>query len=146
VESLERYHQTRAVIEDFSSRTLAAIASAVGRLYYVSSLRDSGSGRYVHEGLASRYSQGAVQEGLTHCHEELFAKILETPLKEQKQDLDKCFRAAGEECWKIAEDWRENLQFRSLCPEGAPEYLHDLFCSNMSALLAIFASQTNKPN
>jgi hypothetical protein len=146
VESLERFHQTRAVIEDFSSRTLAAISSAVGRLYYVSSLRDSASGRYVHEGLAGRYSQGAVQEGLTHCHEELFAKILETPLKEQKQDLDKCFRAAGEGCRKIAEDWRENLHLRSLCPEGAPEYLHDLFCSNMSALLAIFASQTNKPN
>jgi hypothetical protein len=144
VESLERYHQTRTVIEDFSSRTLAAIASAVGRLYYVSSLRDSGSGRYVHDGLGSRYSQGAVQEGLTQCHEELFAKILETPLKEQKQDLDKCFSAAGEEAWKVAEDWRENLQFRSLCPEGAPEYLHDLFCSNMNALLAIFAS--NKPN
>jgi hypothetical protein len=144
MESSERFHQTRVVIEDFSSRTLAAIASAVGRLYYVSSLRDSGSGRYVHEGLGSRYSQGAVQEGLTQCHEELFAKILETPLKEQKQDLDKCFRAAGEEAWKVAEDWRENLQFRSLCPEGAPEYLHDLFCSNMNALLAIFAS--NKPN
>lgn len=144
MESLERYHQTRAVIEDFSYRTLAAIASAVGRLCYVSSLRDSISGRYVHEGLVSRYSPGAVQEGLTHCHEELFAKILETPLKEQKQDLDRCFRAAGEESWRIAEDWRENLHSRSLCPEGAPEYLHDLFCSNMTALLAIFAS--NKPN
>jgi hypothetical protein len=144
VESLGRFHQSRAVVEDFSSRTLAAISSALGRLYYVSSSRDSRSGRYVHDGLASLYSQGAIQEGLIHCHQELFAKILETPLNEQGLDLNKCLRSSGDGYWETMEDWRENLQFRNLCPEEAPEYLHDLFCSNMSALLAILAS--NKPN
>src|SRR5580704_18356068 len=76
VESLERFQQSRAVIEDFSSQTLAAISSDFGRLYYISSLKDSGSGRYEHEGLNSIYSDNAVQAALSHCHEELFSRIL----------------------------------------------------------------------
>lgn len=41
MESLERFQQSRAVIEDFSSTTLAAIPSDLGRLWYISSLRHS---------------------------------------------------------------------------------------------------------
>lgn len=139
-DSLERFHQSRTVIEDFSSRTLAAISTCFGRLYYVNSLRDSGTGRYVHEGLSSLYSQGAVQEGLAQCHEELFARILETPLKDQELDLKKCLRTAGDSYRELAEEWRENRELRNLCPDGIPEYLHELFCSNMSALLSIVLS------
>ena len=42
MESSERFLQSRSVIEDFTSRTLAAIPSDFGRLYYVSSFEDSG--------------------------------------------------------------------------------------------------------
>jgi hypothetical protein len=141
VSSLERFHQSRAVIEDFSSQTLKAISSVFGRLYYVSSLKDSSQGNYVHEGLTALYSEGAVQEGLTQCHEELFAKMLETPLSEQAEDLHCCLRSAGEGYWALLEEWRESREFKELCPEGMPEYLHDLFCSNLDALLATFASK-----
>ena len=61
MESLERFQESRAVIEDFSSRTLAAIATDFARLHYVSSLKDSGSGRYEHEGLTSLYPENSVQ-------------------------------------------------------------------------------------
>ena len=144
MESLERFQQSRAVIEDFSSRTLAAISSDFGRLYYVSSLKDSNSGRYEHDGLMSLYPENAVQAALSHCHEELFSRILETPLRDQGRDLRSCLGAAGEEFWDVVESWRESRYFREMCPEGIPNYLHDLFCSNMCALLAIFSS--SKPN
>ena len=95
MESLERFQQSRAVIEDFSSQTLAAISSDFGRLYYVSSLKDSDSGRYEHDGLNSLYSENAVQAALSHCHEELFSRILETPLREQERDLRACLGLGG---------------------------------------------------
>ena len=144
MESLERFQQSRAVIEDFSSQTLAAISSDFGRLYYVSSLKDSNSGRYEHDGLMSLYPENAVQAGLSHCHEELFSRILETPLTEQERDLRDCLGSAGDKYWDVVENWRETRHFREMCPEGLPDYLQDLFCSNMGALLAIFSS--NKPN
>jgi hypothetical protein len=144
VESLERFQQSRAVVEDFSSHTLAAISSVFGRLYYVSSLKDANSGRYEHDGLTSLYPRNAVQAALSHCHEELFSRILETPLKDQECDLRACLGSTGDRYWDVVESWRENRDFRDMCPEGLPNYLHDLFCSNMGALLAMFSS--NRPN
>jgi hypothetical protein len=144
MESLERFQQSRAVVEDFSSRTLAAISSDFGRLHYISSLKDSSSGRYEHDGLTSLYPENAVQAALSHCHEELFSRILETPLKEQEGDLRACFDTAGDKFWDAVESWQENTGFRGMCPEGMPDYLDDLFCSNMKALIAIFSSK--KPN
>ena len=144
MESLERFQQSRAVVEDFSSQTLAAISTDFGRLYYVSSLKDSDSGRYQHDGLMSLYPENAVQTGLSHCHEELFSRILETPLKEQERDLRACLVSAGDKYWDVVETWRESRFFQEMCPEGLPDYLNDLFCSNMGALLAIFSSK--KPN
>ena len=144
MESLERFQQSRAVIEDFSSQTLAAISSDFGRLYYVSSLKDSDSGRYEHDGLTSLYPENAVQAALSHCHEELFSRILETPLREQERDLRACLGSAGDQFWDVVESWRESRYFQNMCPEGLPDYLHDLFNSNMGALLAIFtSSRTN---
>jgi hypothetical protein len=144
VESLERFQQSRAVIEDFSSHTLAAIPTDFGRLYYVSSLKNADSGRYEHDGLKSLYPENAVQAGLSHCHEELFSRILETPLREQERDLHACLSSSGDKYRDVVESWRETRYFKEMCPEGLPDYLHDLFCSNMGTLLAIFSS--NQPN
>ena len=89
----------------------------------------------------SLYSESAVQAGLSHCHEELFSRILETPLKDQERDLSACLSSAGEKYWDVVESWRESRYFQEMCPEGLPDYLQDLFCSNMGALLAIFSSR-----
>ncbi len=141
MESLEGFQRNRAVIEDFSVRTLAAIPSDFGRLYYTSSLKDSDTGQYEHAGLAALYPQTAVDAGLSHCHEELFTRILEVPLKEQEKDLAAFLGSAGEQYWDAVERWHEDRTFQAMCPEGLPEYLQDLFRSNMKALLAVIASR-----
>jgi hypothetical protein len=144
VEPLGQFRESRTVIEDFSSRTLAAISADFGRLYYVSSLKDAASGRYQHQGLSSIYPEDAVQTGLAHCHDELFSRILETPLQQQERDLHACLASAGDKYWEVVENWQENQSFGEMCPEGLPSYLRELFHSNMSALLAIFSAK--KPN
>jgi hypothetical protein len=140
VESLARFQQSRAVIEDFSSTTLAAIPSDFGRLCYIGSLRRLGTGRYEHEGLLSLYSEDSVQEAISNCHEEMFSRILETPLREQAHDLRRCMAAAGHTVEDLIRTCRTDPSFRTMCPDGLPDYLHELFCSNMGALLAIIAS------
>jgi hypothetical protein len=141
VGSFERFQQSQRVIEDFTSRTLAAIPSDFGRLYYVSSLKDAGTGRYQHDGLVELYSEDSVQEALGQCHEELFSRILETPLPEQERDLRKCLDTNGDRFGTTVDAWRKDKSFQMMCPEGMPAYLKDLFCSNLSALLAIFSYQ-----
>ena len=140
METLLHFQQSRLVIEDFTSRTLAVISSDFGRLHYVSSLLDVDSRQYLHNGLSDLFPEGAVQEGLTHCHHELFSRMLETPLPELERDLRKCLQSAGEQFWEVVESWRESQIFREMCPQGLPGYLSDLFSSNMTALLAILSA------
>lgn len=140
MEPLEHFQESRAVIEDFSLRTLAAISTDFARLYYVSSLKDARTGRYEHEGLTSLYPENSVQSALAHCHEELFSRILETPLQKQEGDLRACLNTAGNQFWEVVDGWRESQSFEGMCPHGVPEYLHDMFRSNLNALLAIFCA------
>ena len=141
MESFDGFHRSRCVFEDFTSRTLAVIPSDFGRLYYVSSLKDSLTGRYQHDGLMDVYSEDSVQEALGQCHEELFSRILETPLPEQERDLRKCLDVRDGRLGTLVDAWRKDKSFEIMCPEGMPSYLKDLFCSNLAALLAIFSSQ-----
>ena len=140
MEDLARFQQSRAVIEDFSSTTLAAIPSDFGRLCYISSLRHSTTGRYEHDGLLMLYSEDSVQEALSNCHEEMFSRILETPLREQAHDLRRCVAASGGSIEDLLRSCRTDRSFRAMCPDGLPDYLHELFCSNMGALMAIITS------
>jgi len=141
MQSPERYQSNRRVIEDFTSRTLAAIPSDFGRLLYVGSLRDAVSDRYIHEGLEAVYPEGAVQEALAFCHGELFARILEMPLERQEWDLRACFAAMERDFWEIVTHWRESEFYRLLIPSGVPGYLRDLFASDVRALLDLLAEE-----
>jgi hypothetical protein len=140
VDSFDHFQQNRSVVEDFTSRTLAVIASDFARLYYVNSLKDQDTGEYKHDGLSNLYSESSVQAALEQCHGELFSRILETPLQDQAADLRKCLETAGDDFWAIVENWRETRDYRSMCPRGLPEYLNELFCSNMGVVLEIFSS------
>lgn len=137
MDCIDSFHQNRAVIEDFTTRTLAVIPSEFARLYYVCSLKNPATGRYEHDGLREIYPENSVQAALAHCHMELFSKILETPLRDQERDVRKSLDTAGDELWSIVEAWRASRPFCAMCPEGLPAYLSDLFNSNMDALLAI---------
>jgi len=141
MESLERFHQYERIIDDFTSKTLLAIPSDFGRLVHIATLRDLISGQYRHEGLEALYSAPAVHEALLYCHEEIFQKILETPLERQEILLRGWFAGLEGESPEIAARWLELEVYRMLVPLGTPEYLRDLFFSNFHLLLALASIQ-----
>jgi len=130
------------VIEDFAMKTLSVIDSDFGRLLYLSSLKDPKTGRYEHAGLEKIYGEVSVQCALEQCHAEMFTRILETPLEEQETDLQRCLSATGTVRIAPMESWGGSSFLESLCPGGMPNYLNDLFRSNLNALVT---SSSNKP-
>lgn len=129
--------QNRHIIHDFALTTLAAIPNDFGRLTYIASLRDLSTGRYEHAGLAALYPVDAIQQALKQCHEEVFQRILETPLVLQEDDLKSCLDGMEGPLRSTATHWRQMEAYRILMPEDSPEYLKELFCSNLRALLEI---------
>lgn len=129
--------QNRQIIHDFAINTLASIPNDFGRLTYVTSLRDLSTGRYEHAGLAALYPTEAIQQALKQCHEEIFARILETPLALQEADLRNCLQGMQGPLPDTVSHWRQMEAYRVLMPEDSPDYLKELFCSNLRALLAI---------
>jgi hypothetical protein len=141
VETLERYQQSRRVIEDFSSRTLASISTEFGKLLYLASLRDLASGRYLHEGLSATYPEAAVQQGLHLCHEEMFLRVLELPLEQQEGDLRLCISGLEGEFWGKVSRWRQTEFHRLLVPTDMPSYLRELFHANVGTLLQVLLEE-----
>ena len=129
--------QNRHIIHDFAVTTLSAIPNDFGRLTYIASLRDLSTGRYEHAGLAALYPEEAIQQALKQCHEEIFQRILETPLALQEGDLKNCLAGMEGTLPATVSHWRQMEAYRILMPEDSPDYLKELFCSNLRALLAI---------
>jgi len=139
--TLTQLQQNRRIIQDFTLTTLANIPGLFARLVYVASLRDLSSGRYEHAGLAALYPEEALQQALQVCHEQIFERVLETPLAEQESDLRSCLAGMEGGLRVSIEHWRRMESYRVLMPEEAPDYLKDLFCSNLRALLEILQGE-----
>ena len=139
--ALTKLQQNRRIVQDFMLNTLEGIPGPYARLVYVASLRDLSSGRYEHEGLAALYPEEAVQQALELCHEQIFERILETPLAEQLRDLRSCLAAMDGGIAEAVSHWRKLESYRMLSPEHVPDYLRDLFFSNLRALLEILHEQ-----
>lgn len=136
--------QNRRIIQDFTMTTLAGISSAFSRLTYMASLRDLSSGRYEHAGLAAMYPDEAVQQSLQLCHEQIFERVLETSLETQEKELRQCLEHMPGDLRATIRHWARMEAYRVLIPERSPDYLKDLFCSNLRVLLEILEEECSK--
>ena len=74
-----------SVKDDFLQRTLANVSGRLGKLAYVSELREND--RYVHWGLTRIYGDEATQRALREVHRALFLQVLRTPLRQLVEDV-----------------------------------------------------------
>jgi hypothetical protein len=138
---ITQLQQNRRIIQDFTQTTLAGIPGEFSKLTYMASLRDLSSGRYEHAGLAALYPDEAIQQALNLCHEQIFERVLESPLARQEADLKGCLEHMTGGLWGALEHWCRMEAYRVLMPERAPVYLKELFCSNLRALLEILQEE-----
>jgi hypothetical protein len=132
---LEHFQTRRQILFDLTANYLEPLSGAYQRLAYLFSLREASSGRYVHDRLAAVYGVEPVDQVLAQCHEEVFERLLEMPLSAQEEDLRghvNSLPGSLEEnvnrCRAIADSW---------VPPRSPNYLKELFCSNLNALLEL---------
>jgi hypothetical protein len=143
MDTLTQLQQNRRIIHDLTLSTLARICSPFSRLAYLASLREMTTNVYDHAGLSAVYPQIAVRQALEQCHQELFERILEMPLVLQEEDLRAHLRTLPNGSRKAAMQWRRLESYRALLPADSPEYLKELFCSNVRAILEILEKEVS---
>jgi hypothetical protein len=142
--ALTQLQQNRKIVQDFTLTTLAGIPGLFARLIYMGSLRDLSSGTYEHAGLAALYPEQALQQALQLCHEQIFERILETPLSSQHEDLRACLAAMQGGLSAAVTHWQRMESYRVLVPEQSPDYLKELFYSNLRALLGVLQEENTR--
>ena len=142
--AMTQLQQNRRIVQDFTMTTLAGIPNVFSRLAYMASLRDLSSGCYEYAGLAALYPGEAVQQSLELCHEQIFERVLESSLELQEKDLRDCLEHMPGELCATVTHWQRMEAYRVFMPERAPDYLKELFCSNLRALLEILQEECSK--
>lgn len=125
----------RQILYDLALHYLEPLTGSFARLAYLASLKNPSTKSYTHERLAAVYGPEAVGESLAKCHQELFERLLEIPLAQQEEELRQFIGTLAEGtqegvriCRRGIEDW---------IPLEAPDYLKELFRSNLAALLEL---------
>ena len=109
---------------------LRRIPTLFGRLVYLSSLRDSGTGRYMHPVLTRMLGGEDADRALCHSHHRVFSQWLASSLEEQKADLDDYLRMTG----GLTDVFR---RYRNLAPSTAHEVERQLYLTDLETLLEL---------
>jgi len=125
----------RSAIDDLWSITLSQIPSLLGRLVYLSSLRDPNTGLYAHHGLALRYGADQANAAIGESHEKAFDRWLLLKVGEQREDCELYWSSLLEDRRVVVEMWSCTETYRGLLPAVASRAQRAHFNSHMEILL-----------
>jgi hypothetical protein len=125
----------RSAIDDLWSVTLSQVPSLLGRLVYLSSLRDPNTGLYAHYGLALRFGADDADAAIGESHERAFEQWLRLKVAEQREDCELYWSSLLEDRRLVAEMWTRTESYRALFPASASPAQRADFNSHMEILL-----------
>ena len=138
---LEEFQSHQRILYDLMVQYLEPMGGFYERLAYLAGLWNPSTSRYEHAALSAVYPAEHVHEALARCHEEIFERLLESPLASQEEDLACYFESLPGAQVLSAQQRKQIMQ--SWIPLQAPDYLKELFCSNQTALCELLqATQT----
>ena len=117
------------------SGSLSALPNPFVRLVFLSSLRDSYTGHYFHEGWATVAAAEEVHRAIQQRHLAAFHAVLVLPLFEMCGQLQEHFTSLDGSPRDMAKLWLEIESFREMLPVGCGSLERDFFISQMRAAL-----------
>lgn len=121
-------------------RSLAGLPGELARVVYLASLRDSYTGRYIHEGLATLGDEDAVHTALLERHLAAFTNVSGLSVDSLCEQLLEHFASLTPVPLETVKVWLELEPFREVFPVGASELQREFFLSQMRAALSVLAT------
>lgn len=125
-----------AVVESWQ-RTLSAIPTLIGRLAYLSSLRNAHTGSYEHFGLAQRVGEDEVNRILRRSHVTAFQEWLCFGLERQKDELDEYFSELEGDKREIISNWLTLEPWNNWVPGESRDVERKLFSADLAVILEL---------
>ncbi len=116
-------------------RTLNRIPTALGRLAYLTSLRNVNSGVYEHAGLAQRIGESESDGILRRSHVAEFHQWLTFGLEKQKAELEEYFTGLEGDIREIIANWVTLPPYPDWVPTGSRDVERRLFCGDLGVVL-----------
>lgn len=135
-----RSSQISAAVEDLKKHSLQHIRGEIAQLVYLASTRDYNTGKYYHEGLALCFTEQVAGEAVARCHEEIFRRVVEAPLKELVSKLEE-YMETIDTTDKFLSVWLTLEPYRMIIPMTCDPLSAKLFCSNLAIALSILESR-----
>ncbi|MCI0717744.1 MAG: hypothetical protein L0338_01945 [Acidobacteria bacterium] len=134
-----------AAVSELKQRTLASIPGEMARLVYLASTREYNSGRYLHAGLATMFSEPVAEAALAACHREVFEGLAGAPFEDVLRELEQYCAQSTADTAEFADFWTKVEPYRVLTPGGPCSALAaELLFSNLRISLAILRARPPK--
>ena len=107
------------------------------KLVYLASLRDCNTGQYFHPKASQQGDSVSTSHALQLCHEEVFARLMATPLVEYVAQLEGyiCYTHADKA--QVLETWKSLPAYRATIPLEASAVDAEFFFTSVEAALVI---------
>jgi hypothetical protein len=118
-------------------RTLSAIPTMIGRVAYLSSLRNAHTGSYEHFGLAQRVGEDEVDRILRSSHITVFQEWLCFGLERQKDELNEYFSGLEGDKREIVSNWLTLEPWNNWVPGDSRDVERKLFGADLAVILEL---------
>ena len=129
--------------EDLLRRTLSKISSDLARLIFLASTRDYNTGKYHHDGLASRFSSENAGQALELAHTKIFEQLAAYSLEAWVEEIETYACTSRESAATVVRTWQLLEPYRVAVPMHQNPIVIQLFVSNLRIALAILRHRLN---
>ena len=124
---------------DLWLHTLAQIPVVIGRLVYLSSLRDTVTGRYEHHGLSLVFGEPEAEKAIRGSHRKVFHEWLAEGLEAKVEDLATYLESCGEDPAQVLKHWAGTEVWQTFYPTGTLPAEKSLFTNDMRSAVRILS-------
>ncbi|MDP9054276.1 MAG: hypothetical protein M3N93_08240 [Acidobacteriota bacterium] len=122
-------------------RTLSGIPTVIGRVAYLSSLRNPNTAIYEHFGLSQRIGSDEVDRILRRSHIGVFQDWLCFGLERQKQELEEYFSELEGDRREIIASWSTLEPWNTWVPGESRDVERKLFNADLSVVLELLRAE-----
>lgn len=126
-----------AAVAESWQRTLAGIPTLIGRVAYLSSLRNVNTGSYEHFGLSQRIGEDEVDRILRRSHMAAFQEWLCFGLERQRDELQEYFSGVEGDRREIIANWLTLEPWNNWVPGESRDVERKLFSADLAVIMEL---------